>query len=226
MDRVSNEEGRRGIGIERELASWADQRVLRWFGHMKRMDDYRMGRKMLMAEVSGGRVRGWPRLGWMDGVKVVFGNRGMTVEAAQQYAEDRKEWRALVQCRWISFTLLFCLALCSFGPPSRAIVVITRKEVGCLSSWQVHDAVGRNSKKGTTTENQGAGVKYMGYRVHVGWLCVCYLTLYDYPSLVEGESHIIIIIILCRIVIIVRSEYLCRKVTFCLINMYCFRILL
>ena len=35
-----------------------------------RMDDYRMVRRVLMAEVSGGRVRGRPRLGWMDGVKV------------------------------------------------------------------------------------------------------------------------------------------------------------
>ena len=50
-----------------------------------------------MAEVSGGRVRGKPRLSWMDSVKVAFGNRRMTVEAASQCAKDRKEWRALVQ---------------------------------------------------------------------------------------------------------------------------------
>ena len=44
-----------------------------------------------MAEVSGGRVRGIPRLGWMDdGVKVALGNRGMTVEAVRQCAKDRK----------------------------------------------------------------------------------------------------------------------------------------
>ena len=78
----SDEEVRRRVGIERELASRADQRVLRWFGHVERMDDYRMARRVLMAEVSGGRVRGRPRLGWMDGVKVALGNRGMTVEAA------------------------------------------------------------------------------------------------------------------------------------------------
>ena len=58
------------MGIERELASGADQRVLRWFGHVERMDEYRMARRVLMAEVSGERVRGRPRLGWMDGVKV------------------------------------------------------------------------------------------------------------------------------------------------------------
>ena len=50
------------------------------FGHVESMDEYRMARRVLMAEVSGGRVRGRPRLGWMDGVKVAFGNRGVKVE--------------------------------------------------------------------------------------------------------------------------------------------------
>ena len=95
MDKVRNEEVCRRAGIERELASTADQRVSRWFGHMERMDNYRMVRKVLMAEVSGGWVRGGPRLGWMDGVKVALGNIGMTVEVARQCAKDKKEWRAL-----------------------------------------------------------------------------------------------------------------------------------
>ena len=68
---------------ELELASRADQRVLRWFRYVEKMDNYRMARRVLMAEVSVGRVRGRPRLGWMDGVKVALGNRGMSVEAAR-----------------------------------------------------------------------------------------------------------------------------------------------
>ena len=86
---------RRRAGIEKELASRADQRVLRRFGHVERMDEYRMARRVFMAEVSGGRVRGRPRLGWMDGVKVALGNRGMAVEAARHCVKDRREWRAL-----------------------------------------------------------------------------------------------------------------------------------
>ena len=50
-----------------------------------------MARKVLMAEVSVGRVRGRPRLGWMDGVKVALGNTGMTVEATQQCEKYQKE---------------------------------------------------------------------------------------------------------------------------------------
>ena len=91
MDKVTNEEVRRRTGIELELASRADQRVLRWFGHVERMDVYRMARRVLMADVSGGPVRGRPKLGWMDGVKMALGSRGMTVDAARQCAKDRKQ---------------------------------------------------------------------------------------------------------------------------------------
>ena len=59
--------------------------------HVERMDEYHMARRVLMVEVSGGQVCGRPRLGWMDGVKVALGSRGMTVEAAHQCPKDQKE---------------------------------------------------------------------------------------------------------------------------------------
>ena len=65
IDRVRNEEVRREAEIERELASRTDSRVLRWYGLVKIIDEYRMVRRELMAEVSGGRVRVRPRLGWI-----------------------------------------------------------------------------------------------------------------------------------------------------------------
>ena len=56
----------RRAGIQRELASRAERRVLRWFGHVERMDEYRMDRRVLLAEVNGGwdegdrgRLDGW-----------------------------------------------------------------------------------------------------------------------------------------------------------------------
>ena len=92
MDRVRNEEVRRRAGIETELASRAYQRVLRWFGHVERMDEYRMARRVLMAEVRGDRVRGRPRIGWMDGVKVAVVNRGMMMEAARKIGKSGEPW--------------------------------------------------------------------------------------------------------------------------------------
>ena len=90
MDRVRNEEVCRRAGIQRELVSRADWRVLRWFGHVERMDEYCMARRVSMGEVSGGWVRGRPRLGWIDGVKVALGNRGLLVEAVHQCTKDSK----------------------------------------------------------------------------------------------------------------------------------------
>ena len=52
MDRLRNEEVRRRAGIEIELASRADQRVLRWFGNVETMDEYCSVRRVLIAEVS------------------------------------------------------------------------------------------------------------------------------------------------------------------------------
>ena len=59
----------------------------------ERMDVYRIARRVLMANVSGGQVRGRPKLGWMDGVKMALSSRGMAVEAGVQspgaYVDDR-----------------------------------------------------------------------------------------------------------------------------------------
>ena len=50
--------------------SRADQRVLIWFGHVERIDEYCVARRVLKAEVSGRQVRGRPRFGfdgWCEG---------------------------------------------------------------------------------------------------------------------------------------------------------------
>ena len=44
---------------------------------MKRTDENCMVGRVLMAEVSGWRVRGGQRLGWMGGVKMPFVSREM-----------------------------------------------------------------------------------------------------------------------------------------------------
>ena len=55
-----------------------------------------MARRVLMAEVSGGRVRGRPRLGWMDGW--CEGGVRQQRNDGGGCAKDRKEWRALDTC--------------------------------------------------------------------------------------------------------------------------------
>ena len=42
MDRERNEHIRRRVGMVHELTARVDESVLRWFGHMERMDDERL----------------------------------------------------------------------------------------------------------------------------------------------------------------------------------------
>ena len=76
-----------------------------------------MARMVLMAEVSGGRVRGRAMLGWMNGVKVVLENRGMMVEAARKCVKDRKEWRALVLMKLNDAAIFAWPCVFSVRPP-------------------------------------------------------------------------------------------------------------
>ena len=151
---VMKEEVRRRAGIERELASRADQRVLRWFGHVERMDDYRMARRVLIA---GNSVRDTDvsLAGWL-----VWRWPWATEEWRWRFADNvRKIWKSgdpWYICNWINFKLPFFLALCQTSLPCFGGYHLER------GGMPLHDAVWINCKKCATTENQGADVKYMG----------------------------------------------------------------
>ena len=133
------------------------QRVLRLFGHKERMFEYRMARRVLTEEVSGGRLRGRNTLGWMDGVKVALDNRGMAWrlrDKARKIGKRREQWG---MHNWLSFMRPFFL----LGP------VFFRTAHRCCSGYHLvrggmplHGAVGINCKNAKTSENQGSGVKY------------------------------------------------------------------
>ena len=107
----------------------------------------------------------------MDGWQVALGKREMMVEAGRQCVKNRKEWRALVHMQLNEFhTAIFSWpCVLSDRPP---VLWWLSLENGMMP---LHDAVGINCKKGATTENQGANVKYMGKGVYVDD-CACYTT--------------------------------------------------
>ena len=91
LDRVRNEAVRARTGVRRE-----DVNVLRWFGHVERMDNERLLKKVMNAKVDGRSARGRPRFGWMDGVKRALTDRRMDMREASERARNRNEWRMIV----------------------------------------------------------------------------------------------------------------------------------
>ena len=80
----------------RDLAGRAENCVLRWFGHLERMDGERMTKRIYGPGVKGRRGRGRPNMGWMVGVKSALGARGLTLELAREIVHDRLVWRELI----------------------------------------------------------------------------------------------------------------------------------
>ena len=93
---LRNEEVRRRTGVLLELSNRAEQKGLRWFGHVERMDEGRMVKRITRSDARGGRPRGRPKMGWMEGVKRSLEERGVSVEQGRVRARDRKEWRKFV----------------------------------------------------------------------------------------------------------------------------------
>ena len=93
LDRVRNEVVKTRTGMRRELAAGVDMNVLRWFGHVERMDNERLLKKVINAKVNRRSARGRPRFGWTDGVKRALNDRGMDVREVSERARDRNEWR-------------------------------------------------------------------------------------------------------------------------------------
>lgn len=95
-DRIRNEEIRRRVGVNMTLPQRVDRKVLGWFGHVERMGDDRLVKKVLRADVWGVRGRGRARFGWMDGVKQALASRDVRLDEARVMALDRVRWRGVV----------------------------------------------------------------------------------------------------------------------------------
>ena len=119
--------------------------------------------------VEGGCERDQVRLdGWCEGG--LRQQRNDDGGCATMRAKIGKSWEPWYLCNWMSFRRPFLLS-----------TVFFRTALPCSGGYHMgsegmplHDDVGINCKKVATTENQGSGVKYMGW---LWWLCVCVIWL-------------------------------------------------
>jgi len=93
IDRVRNDEIRRRCRKKGSVSERMDQSILRWFGHVERMDGDRMAKQVYESEMQGRRCRGRPRKKWMDSVKEVLAKRGLNIQEAKVCVQNRQEWR-------------------------------------------------------------------------------------------------------------------------------------
>ncbi len=86
-----------GVGKKCGVVEEVKRQTLKWFGHMERMEEGKMTRRVYMSEIEGGNVRGRPPVKWRDRVQEYVRERGegslRNLEQARRECQDRERWK-------------------------------------------------------------------------------------------------------------------------------------
>jgi hypothetical protein len=77
------------------IVKWIKEQRINWLGHLERMEEDRMPKKIFTQELEGTRRRGRPRKGWREEVE-----RDRQVVGVRRWRElviDRAKWRGIVR---------------------------------------------------------------------------------------------------------------------------------
>lgn len=76
-----------------------ENKILEWYGHVSRMQDNRIPKKIMEAKIIKKKKRGRPKKAWMEEVAKRSGLRGCSIRELREKAKDRKEYK-----KWIRKT--------------------------------------------------------------------------------------------------------------------------
>ena len=77
------------------IVKWIKGQRISWLGHLERMEENRMPKKIFTQELEGSRRRGRPRNGWREEVERDLQLLG--VRRWRQLVIDREKWRGTVR---------------------------------------------------------------------------------------------------------------------------------
>jgi hypothetical protein len=89
MDKIRNEAIRTKMGIKKNIVQEIEEQQLRWSGHVKRMEDGKIVRRVAEWKPQGKRKRGRPINTWTDGIRESMKRR----ELKDEECRDRDLWR-------------------------------------------------------------------------------------------------------------------------------------
>ena len=96
IDKVRNSRIRQLCGVTKGVDEKIDEGVLRWFGHVERMETDRIAKRVYVGECASSCSVGRPRKRWIDTVKDCFKKRGLDVRQSRRMMHDRSVWWGFV----------------------------------------------------------------------------------------------------------------------------------
>ena len=88
-DRIRNEDIRKMLNISSAI-DFAEKQTIKWFEHLMRMNPEELPSRTYNRRSSNTRERGRPPKRWIDGVREILGNHGLTTHQATRMAQNRQ----------------------------------------------------------------------------------------------------------------------------------------
>src|SRR5678816_2596871 len=96
IDKMRNERIIELCGVKKGVNERINESMLRWFGHVERMKDIRLVKRMYSGECVGNRPAGRPKRNWIESVNECLKERNVSLAEARIKVHDRREWRGFV----------------------------------------------------------------------------------------------------------------------------------
>jgi hypothetical protein len=93
--RIRNNEEIDNIIRKKDVVRFVKARRISWIGHVERMEDSRMPKRVMREKVYTRRKRDRPKVRWLDDVQVDL--REMGIEGWRRKAQDRDQRRRIAQ---------------------------------------------------------------------------------------------------------------------------------
>jgi hypothetical protein len=80
---------------KKDIFRFVKGRRIRWIGHVERMEDSGILKRVMREKIYTRRKRGRPKVRWLDDVQKDL--RAMGIEGWRRKAQDRDQWRRITQ---------------------------------------------------------------------------------------------------------------------------------
>ena len=97
MDKVPNAWIRQLCIMMKDVDKKIDEGVLHWYGHVERMENDRIAKRVYVGECAGSCLVVIPRKRWIDTVKDCLKKRVLDIRQARRIVDDMSVWWGIVR---------------------------------------------------------------------------------------------------------------------------------
>src|SRR5678815_3266590 len=96
IDKMKNERIRELCGVKKGVNERISESTLRWFGHVERIDDSRLVKRIFSGEYAGSRPVGRQKKKWIESVKECRKERNVSLAEARRKVHNMSKYRSFV----------------------------------------------------------------------------------------------------------------------------------